>query len=560
MSIEQHNMLVAAQERRRIREDFPYFCERFIYIKNKDGDKVLFKLHKYQVRLWNLIQRMIAEKRPVRIIILKSRQLGFSTMMQAYLLWRTILNPYSGCLTVAHDDKSSSELFTKIEFAYENLPPWMLDSLEAAKNTAIRGKKLSFGKPLNSSFFVDTAGNKNIGRSMTFQRAHLSEVAFWENIELKMYGLLQALGKRAGSECIIESTANGMGTYHQKLWERAVGGKGMWEAFFVGWSEDPDCTLPAPDDYTLNADERDLQRRYNLTRDQLWWRRITIDDECGGDELLFRQEYPIEPDEAFIVSGNPYFGPTVIEKTLKGCIDPVKWGRIELMNGKPTMIGGHQEGAEVSAGFRDEGFTKEKCPWWIWKDPVEGHPYAIGADVAGGTGKDFSTAHILDLETEEYVATFQGKLDPDEFAHQLRWMGLTYNVALLAPEKNGEGRATVLKLMKDLFYPRVFFHQYADDWSGGVQATYGWKTTVKTRPTMLAQFASALREGRPKLYCKRTTNELGSFIRLDTAKLAEAAEGANDDLVISAGIANSSEVRVLAANFVDLREFQTEVL
>ena len=78
---------------------------------------------------------------------------------------------------------------------------------------------------------------------------------------------------------------------------------------------------------------------------------------------------------------------------------------------------------------------------------------------------------------------------------------------------------------------------------------------------MLAQFAAALREQKPVLYCERTARELASFIRVDSPqRLAEAAEGANDDMVISAGIANASEVRLNGGVFVDLKEYQTEVL
>lgn len=322
----------------------------------------------------------------------------------------------------------------------------------------------------------------------------------------------------------------------------------MWAPFFCGWSEDSDCTLTPPEDFEPTYEERALARQHKLSNEQLYWRRITIEDECGGDLDLFRQEYPIEPDEAFIVSGNPYFGPKVIEKAMKSTKPPVNWGKIELVGGKPTLTGG-----------RDDGGDPDKSPWWIWKPPVAGHPYAIGADVAGGTGKDFSSAHILDLATEEYVATFRGKLDPDEFAYQLRWMGLTYNVALIAPEKNGEGRATLLTLYKQLHYPRIFFHQQQEDWSGGVKYSYGWSTTVRSRPTMLAQFSAALRQQQPKLWCERTVKELASFIRVDSPqRLAEAAEGANDDMVISAGIANSSEVRLSAGVYVDLSEYMTD--
>ncbi len=539
--------LEEAQLGRRIATDFPFFCETFIKIKTKDAEVVPFVLRPYQIRLWQLMQKMEKEGRPVRVIVLKSRQLGFSTMMQCYLLWRTITNPYSGCLTVAHDESASRQLFSKIEFAYENMPKELFDELEKAKNTAIRGKKLTFGAPLDSEFHVDTANNKGLGRGFTFQRCHLSELAFWEKIEDIFYGLMAALGKRPGTECVIESTANGLGNFHYKLWKRATSGKSMWEPFFVGWNEDPDCRMPCPEGFVFSSEEKELARRYKLSRDQLYWRQITIEDECNGDVDKFRQEYPIDAEEAFIVSGNPYFGQKAIENAFKAVKEPVNWGDLELdpVDGKPKLVRG-----------RDEGVDKEHASWWIWKTPEKEHPYAIGADVAGGTGKDFSSAHILDLKTEEYVATFRGKLDPDEFAFQLNWMGRTYNVALIAPEKNGEGRATLITLQKQVFYPRLFFHQEVDEWGGGVRHTWGWKTTVRSRPTMLAQFASALRQQKPTLYCERTVNELGSFIRVDSPqRLAEAAEGANDDMVISAGIANASEVRMAGSEYVDLSEY-----
>jgi hypothetical protein len=308
--------------------------------------------------------------------------------------------------------------------------------------------------------------------------------------------------------------------------------------------------MPCPEEFKFSKEEKDLAFRYKISRNQLYWRRITIEDECNGDVDKFRQEYPIDPDEAFIVSGNPYFGPRVIEKAMKGVKDPVNWGHLEWdeVNGKPVLVRG-----------RDDGVPKEECPWWIWKTPEEGHPYVIGADVAGGTGKDFSSAHVLDLSTEEYVASFKGKLDPDEFAYQLNWMGRTYNVALIAPEKNGEGRATLLTLQKQCGYPRICFHLEIDDLSGVIRHTWGWKTTVRSRPAMLAQFSAALREQKPTLWCERTINELGSFIRVDSPqKLAEAAEGANDDMVISAGISNASEVRMGGSVFVDMSDYMGE--
>lgn len=547
--------LRAARERKRLQTDFPYFCEKYIKIQTKrDGIQPL-KLRKYQLRLWKMIKETQDNNLPVRILILKSRQLGFSTMMQAYMFWKTIMAPNSGCLTVAQDTDTSAELFSKIEFAFENLPDFLRSPLEQARDTSKRGKQLAFGRPLNSKFHVRTSGAKNLGRGFTFQRMHLSEFAFWDGAENKLYGLMQALGKHPGTECFIETTANGLSTHHHKLWKRAGEGESTWQQFFVGWNEDPDCHLTAPKHFHPKQEERQLKKRYGLTNDQIYWRRVTIEDECDGDEEKFRQEYPLNDIEAFIASGNPYIGPEALKGIELGVKKPMAWGKIELIDGQPKIIGGCTDEYNPGEGFINQGYDPDKAWWWIWKKPIPGIPYAIGADIAGGTSKDFSAAHVMNMMSGEVVATFRGKLDPDEFAYQLRWMGLTYNVAMIAPEKNGEGRATVLKLQKDLAYPRLFYHNYEDEWGGGVRHVWGWLTSQRTRPTMLPQLAAAFRERSIYCPCERTLRDLLALRRVDGQRIAQAADGSNDDMVFSLAIVNSSEVRALASYFVDMSEF-----
>lgn len=540
-----------AQERRRLQTDFPYFCKRFIKIQTKRDGVQPFVLRPYQIRLWKLIKSQQEAGLPVRILILKSRQLGFSTMMQAYLFWKTIMSPNSGCLTVAQDDTTSAELFSKIEFAYENLPEGLFNSLEQAKDSSKRGKQLVFGRPLNSKFHVRTSGAKNLGRGFTFQRMHLSEYAFWDDAKGKLYALMQALGKHAGTECFIESTANGMSTDHHKLWKRAGEADSTWVQFFVGWNEDPDCSLPAPKFFHPTKEERKLKRRYKLNNDQLYWRRVTIEDECEGDEEKFHQEYPLNDIEAFIASGNPFIGPEVLKGIEERVVEPSAWGKLELIDGEPKMIGGCKPEFDKGPGFVDDGHDMDKSWWWVWEKPIPEVPYAIGADIAGGTSKDFSAAHVLNMLNGRVVASFRGKLDPDEFAHQLRWMGLTYNVALIAPEKNGEGRATVLKLQKDLQYPRIFFHNREDKWNGGMEMVWGWVTSQANRATMLAQLNGSLRERAIYSPCERTFRDLLALRRIDGKRIAEAAQGANDDMVFSLAIVNSSEVRALGSYYWD---------
>lgn len=546
--------LRAARERRKLQTDFPYFCKRFIKIQTKrDGVQPLI-LRPYQMRLWHLIQRLQSSGVPVRIMILKSRQLGFSTMLQAYMFWKTITTPNSGCLTVAQDDTTSAELFSKIEFAYDQLPDDLRIPLENAKDTSKRGKQLAFGRPLNSKFHVRTSGAKNLGRGFTFQRMHLSEYAFWDGQKDKMYGLMQAIGKNPGTECFIESTANGLATDHHKLWKRAGEGDSTWVQFFVGWNEDPDCHLNAPKHFHPTKEERQLKSRYGLNNNQLWWRRVTIEDECDGDEEKFRQEYPLNDIEAFIASGNPYIGPEVLKGIELATREPLAWGRLDLVDGRPSMVGGCLPEWNPGEGFINQGDDPDKSWWWMWKKPIEGIPYAIGADIAGGTSRDFSAAHVMNMMSGEIVATFRGKLDPDEFAHQLRWMGLTYNVAMIAPEKAGEGRATVLKL-QELRYPRIFYHNREDEMGNGVKHVWGWITSWQSRPTMLSQLASGLREKRIQSPCERTLRDLLALKRVDGQRIAQAAEGANDDMVFSLAIVNSSEVRALASYFIDMSEY-----
>ncbi len=543
-----------AQERRRLQTDFPYFCKRYIKIQTKrDGVQPLV-LRPYQIRLWKLIQSTQEAGLPVRILILKSRQLGFSTMMQAYLFWKTIMSPNSGCLTVAQDDTTSAELFSKIEFAYENLPDFLREPLENAKDTSKRGKQLAFGRPLNSKFHVRTSRARNLGRGFTFQRMHLSEYAFWDDAANKMYALMQALGKHPGTECFVESTANGLATDHHKLWKRAAESDSTWQQFFVGWDEDPDCKLPAPKHFHPTKEERKIKARYKLNNDQIYWRRVTIEDECDGDEEKFRQEYPLNEIEAFIASGNPYVGPEVIKDVEEKIVPPLAWGKLELVDGQAKFIGGCKPEWNPGEGFIDDGHDADRSWWWMWEKPIPEVPYAIGADVAGGTSKDFSAAHVMNMLNGKIVATFKGKLDPDEFALQLRWMGLTYNVALIAPERNGEGRATVLKLQKDLQYPRIFYHSREDQWSGGLQTVWGWHTGTTSRPTMLSQLASSLRSHSVQSPCERTFRDLLALRRVDGQRIAEASQGSNDDMVFSLAIVNSSEVRALGSYYYEYGE------
>jgi hypothetical protein len=525
----------------RARIDFPYFCAHFVRILTKHDGLMPLILKHSQLILWDLIQRMVASAMPLRIVILKARQMGISTMIQAYLFWRALTDPGSGQMVIAHDAESTSELFGKIELMRDQLAdvaPLWFDQLNLIKDTAKKGNKLAWKSPLNTSLTVQTAGNKKAGRSRTLKRVHVSELGFWEYADQIMFGLAQAVGRGTSTEIFVESTGNGIGNYLHRMWKRsgkllADGSISQGESNYVGvflpWYWEPGYRSPAPKGFRPTADELKLMQRFKLDYQQLQWRREVIADECDGDVDLFRQEYPGTPDEAFLVTGKPYFGKDELEHYRAQIKNPIRAGSLEIENGVPTL--------------HDMAVDDLEAPWRIWAKPVQGRPYIIGGDVAGGTSEDFSTACVLDARTLEVVATYRDKLDPDDFARQLKWMAITYNYALIACEKNSEGIATVLKLNKGLGYTRQFHHQHDEQWGGGVQSTWGWRTSSRSRPIALSDTKALMRQRLLKLYDERFVRELESFVRVPGAKIATAQEGMNDDCVMCLCIAANNEVR-----------------
>lgn len=509
-----------------IQESFPFFCLYFVKIRDKDGNIVRLRLNKAQMKLWKTIRKLKDE--PARIVILKARQLGMSTAIGAYFLWKAITRRGTAGIVVAHKEDPAAELFGKIELAYRKLPPALFGELEAIRDTQKKGKKLGFAGDLDTLLYVDTAGNEDIGRSQNFQMAHLSESAFYKNPHETIYGLNQSIGKRPGTLVIHESTANGLGNYFHELWDRASKGDGTYVPMFFPWTDEEEYRIDPPDGWKPTKAERRLAMKHNLDHAQLYWRRLMIEDECDGDEEKFRQEYPLTPEEAFLVTGLTYFNPQALEYYSTQAKAPKREGLFVVEGGQ--------------AIFTDQ----TRGPWRIYVSPADGHQYIVAADVAGGTSKDYSAVQVIDAESLEQVATFRGKLDPDEFANELKWIAMAYNNALIAPEKNGEGRACLLKLYKDLGYSRIFYHLTEESWTGSVANAYGWVTSSKTRPTMLGQAAEFIRKRQVKLYDERTIGELQSFVRVDTSKIAESSPGANDDTVMALCIALSSEVRMQA--------------
>lgn len=512
------------QAARRIQKDFPFFAETCLMIKTKEDGIVPFRLNKAQRFLWSKIKEREDAGEPVRIIILKARQLGMSTFVQGYLMWKAVTQPATNGLVVSHMKDHASRLFEKIELMYDRLPKPLYDEMQSVRNSKKTGLKLSWGGTQQTSIHVETAGNKNLGRGDTINFCHLSEMAFYDDAEDIVFGLNASIPKGAKSAVIIESTANGMGNYFARQWKRAKESKSNYIPIFLPWFWDEKNQIEwKPGTPPLSAEERDIKNKFGLTKAQMLWRRTSIEDDCDGDVEKFKQENPADEQEGFLISGRPVFHKPSVEQMLR---EAHKYE--------------YREGILEHDGVKPEFVEYEGGEWRVYESPEKHGTYVIGADVAAGTSRDYSAAHILEVRTNRIVATFRGKLDEDQFALQLKWMGLAYNTALIAVERNNSGRACLLALQR-MNYNKMFYHQHEDEWSGGVRQQWGWTTNQITRPVMIAQLASQIRDMSIHIPDRRTLEELASFVH--RGKKPQAAKGSWDDMVMSLCITASDEVR-----------------
>lgn len=345
------------------------YIEEYVKIRDKNSKIIPLKLNEPQLKYYNTIKELKKQNKPVRIIILKARQMGFSTETEAIFFKETVTKTNVNTAIVAHKEDSTTNLFNMSKLMYNELP----DEIKPDKK-ASNAKELVFnnkdGTGLNSKIKCMTAGGEGVGRSDTIDNLHLSELAFWQGDKKQtLLGLLQAVPNTSNTMIIIESTANGY-EYFKELWDNAVAGKNDFVPLFIGWNELQEYKMPYTG-FELTKEEKELQKLYGLTLEQLTWRRWCIANNCGGDEEQFKQEYPINPEEAFISTGKCYFNKNNIVKRIE-----------ELKNIKPVKQGyfvyDYDDVKISNIRWVDDKDGAIK----IYKKPKKNYPYVLSGDTS----------------------------------------------------------------------------------------------------------------------------------------------------------------------------------
>jgi hypothetical protein len=232
---------VAAEHpnRTRLRLETPVFAARCLTIKPKVGRPVPLQAKPEQLRLDAGLEGQAAREMPVRAIILKARQLGFSTWVQAKLIQRVTQWGPHRAFVLAQDRRTAGALFDMGKAMYESIPDpdeTGLDDLKAKVVSRRRQQELALAN--GSVYQADGAREFEAGRGLTIDSLHLSELAFYPDAQRKLTGLLQAVPEEPGTMIVIESTPNGQ-NYFKELWDAAEAGESDYLPFFSPWFHEP---------------------------------------------------------------------------------------------------------------------------------------------------------------------------------------------------------------------------------------------------------------------------------------------------------------------------------
>ncbi len=284
-----------------LRDNFPEYAKEFIKIRPKTGGKAVpMVLNRAQQALHKFLADQLQETGMVRACVIKGRQQGVSTYVNARFLHRATLFPGTSVFILAHLTKSTDYLFDMVKRMYNNLPEPLQPAIKASNK-----KELKFGS-IDSEYALGTAGSEDIGRGMTPLLLHCSEAAFFKNTDELTTGLFQGVPVGNGSEIIMESTANGVNNLFYHLCVKGVDPTTLsrFKTLFLPWYWQEEYSETPPKHWQPNQEDLQLMDTYDLTLDQVFWRRRKLETDYNNDLWKFKQEYPMYMAEAFVTSGD----------------------------------------------------------------------------------------------------------------------------------------------------------------------------------------------------------------------------------------------------------------
>lgn len=548
--------------RRLVEYDFPTFAACNIRIIDKNGRNVPLVFNRVQRRLWEWFLEDLSSGQPVRWFILKARQLGCSTWVLALFYWLTGSRPNRNALVVTQDEASVNNFNSRFRSIHAQSHPLLRSPTICDRRdlvhfgTPTTGRQRGEGTGLDSRVVFATASHGELGRSYNFHAVLLSEFAIWPNLKIdairQLNSLNKAIAELPGTIIMLESSTKGQNEATRMYLDSNNG----YRKIFIPWVAYDEYRRPPKrplNDLCASDESGGKDTRYGnevaesrLIEDALriwyadeverggdeWikeevqarlnWRRYTIDRQCNGDLLDFRQEYPTIAAHA-------------MSATSKNCFDlhalSLMRAAVETEGIIPIRYKYNHDPENMDPA--DKFIADPYGPLIIHEAPIPGALYVLAADVGMGipNTSDPSACIVLKVEGDllEEVASFNQIITPDKFAGLLYFLGKWFNGALLGAENNERGGyATNLSLHRELHYPNMYYRFDAYDRKAAVQP--GFVTKGSNKATLVTGLAMRIRDHEILFRNPDIIKQCEHYVDLGNDVLG-AAPGWQDDLV-----------------------------
>ena len=447
--------------------DPEYFLRKYVYIQVPNKGRQLFDLHNYQADTLQKFQNHRYN------IVLKGRQIGISTLIAGYSLWRMLFKKDEQILVIAIKQEVAKNLVTKVKFMHDLLPTWL-------KGTLTEDNKLTL-RFANGSAIKATATREDSGRSEALSLLILDEAAFIDNAS-ELWTAAQATLSTTGGQAVLISTPNGMGNFFHKTWIDSEAGDNDFERTLLDWKVHPD-------------------------RDQAW-----ADDQLRQmGEMRFAQEH----GASFIFSGNTVISPEIIEfykQTYQQ--DPIQKRGFDnniWVWQQPDYTKFYIVAADVARGDGSDYSTFHVID-------VEASEQV--AEYKGKiTPKDFGNL-LVAIATEYNDAI----IIPDNA--NIGWASIQQII--------DRGYQNLFYMSNDMKYVDTMHQMHGRYYAEEKKMVPGFTISQRTRPLLIAKLESYMREQSITVHSSRMLTELETFIWKNSK--AEALDGYNDDLTLALAI------------------------
>jgi hypothetical protein len=458
--------------------DFEYFCETYIMIELPGKDAHLIPYRK-QVELVNLIEQK------KYVLVLKSRQIGISTIVQAYSAWLTVFYDNAVIGIISKDGKEATDFARAIRGMIEKLPDWMKPPKgPLGKGFAKRTEQsfiLTNGSKVFASPVNPNAPGKTLrGKAITF--LVIDEAAFINYVDTAWTSMVPALStnqmhaRKAGVPygTVVLSTPNktiGVGEWYFKRYQKSISRDDIFEPFVIHWKMIPE-----------------------LAEDSDWYK-----NQCAlfdNDRRKIAQELELK----FLPAEGSFFDASTVEKVQDAVQEPIEI--LKLFNGE----------------------------YWRFSNAIPNRYYIMGVDTAPEHGEDKSAITVWDYETLEQVAEYQTKCKVLDFVKAVKIVATQYP-GLIVVESNSYGNQVVEQLYNSEYGVMVYKER-----RGGKTWLPGLSTNTKTRPLMIDALYSYISQYPEIVKSKRFALEIAGLVTKTSGRV-EGDAGSRDDLVLSASCA-----------------------